>query len=130
MTPPTLEFATILAQDTIRLNERQGLYPPYYAEDIKTMMSDARVMGYEEPFDVAGGYVATFYDAGHIPGSAMVHLQENIQNKETNDVDCSTTSAKSLVYTGDVNKTETRLLYGHVELPDSCLLYTSPSPRD
>src|SRR5665648_266980 len=30
MTPPTLEFAKILTQDTIRLSERQGMYPPYY----------------------------------------------------------------------------------------------------
>ena len=122
MTPPTLDFAKILTQDTIRLSERQGMHPPYYSEDVKTMVSDARVMGYEEPFEVAGGYEATFYDAGHIPGSAMVHLQENIQDND--DGGDGSSSARSLVYTGDVNKTDTRLLYGHVGLPDSDILIT------
>lgn len=121
MTPPTLEFAKILTQDTIRLSERQGLHPPYYEEDVRTMVSDARVMGYEEPFEVAGDYEATFYDAGHIPGSAMVHLQENFQCIDDGDDD-DISPGMSLLYTGDVNMTDTRLLYGHVELPDSDIL--------
>src|SRR5665648_133943 len=93
----------------------------YYTEDVKMMVSDARVMGYEDPFDVPGGYEATFYDAGHIPGSAMVHIQENFQDIE-DDGDADSSPGMSLVYTGDVNMTDTRLLYGHVGLPDSDIL--------
>lgn len=119
MTPPTLEFARILAKDTIFLNERQGQYPPYHIDDVKTMESDTRVMGYEEPFDVAG-HEAAFYDAGHIPGSAMVHLQEKTQSGSSEE----DYTGKSLVYTGDVNMTDTRLLSRHVGLPDSDILIT------
>lgn len=52
--------------------------------------------GYMEPFQI-GDFTVTFYDAGHIPGSAVITVEAG---------------SKRLLYTGDINGEETNLLAG------------------
>jgi len=73
-TPPTYELALLLARDTLKL---QGNSPtsPFTGEDVKRVTEVSRTHGFGEPFDAAG-YEVTFYDAGHIPGSAHVLVDD------------------------------------------------------
>ena len=91
-TPPTSELARTLAADTLKLH---GNSPscPFTREDLLRVGEVEKRHGYGEPFEAAG-YEITFYNAGHIPGSAHVLV---------NDGDTR------LLYTGDF----------HVEEPDA-----------
>ena len=90
-TPPTRELALTLARDTLKLHggtpqcpftetevtriaehsHRHGYRDPF---EIRASGSDARPSGGQEPRD--GGYEVTFFDAGHIPGSAHVLVDD------------------------------------------------------
>jgi len=48
--------------------------PLYTMEDAEEVLALFHSVGYEQSFVVADGVVASFYDAGHILGSASVHL--------------------------------------------------------
>lgn len=98
MTPVTRDLTILLARDTLKISERTGRVPPFTEGDIQTFMHKADVVDYEEEF-IAGEYIGTLHDAGHIPGSSSVHLQ-------------STAGEDSLYYTGDFNTRDTRLLTG------------------
>ncbi len=97
MTKVTKELIEILIQDFLKLS---GYYVPYGHTEMKEMLDSVRLMDYRRPVEMpeAGGTVLTFYDAGHIPGSAMVKLE--------------LPSGIKLLYTGDVRKSETQLLRG------------------
>jgi len=73
-TPPTYELATTLARDTLKLHG--GSYNcPFTETEIKRVTQVSETHGYREPFEAAG-YEVTFYNAGHIPGSAHVLLDD------------------------------------------------------
>ncbi len=57
--------------------------------------------GYLERLE-CGGYTATFYEAGHIPGAAMIHIESG---------------GRGLLYTGDFSREPTPLTSGYI-LPD------------
>jgi len=63
----------------------------------------SRTHGYREPFEAAGHEI-TFFDAGHIPGSAHVLVD---------DGDCR------LLYTGDFHTDDQRLVSGTTARPDA-----------
>jgi putative mRNA 3-end processing factor len=73
-TPPTYELALRLARDTLKL---QGGSPlcPFTEEEVKRVTQVSRTHGYRESFEAAG-YEVTLYDAGHIPGSAHVLVDD------------------------------------------------------
>ncbi|MFA6306042.1 MAG: MBL fold metallo-hydrolase [Candidatus Gracilibacteria bacterium] len=48
--------------------------PLYTMKDAEKVLQLFRGVGYEQSFVVEDGLVASFYDAGHILGSALVHL--------------------------------------------------------
>jgi putative mRNA 3-end processing factor len=73
-TPPTYELALTLARDTLKLHG--GTYDcPFTETDIKRVTQVSELHGYRESFDAAG-YEVTFYNAGHIPGSAHVLVDD------------------------------------------------------
>ena len=99
-TPPTEELALLLARDTLKLHG--GRYDcPFTAEDVARLTQVARRHGYGEPFEAAGCEV-TFYDAGHIPGSAHVLVDDG----ETR-----------LLYTGDFHTDDQRIVAGSSSRP-------------
>ena len=73
-TPPTRELARTLAEDTLKLH---GGSPrcPFTAEDVRRIGEVSETHGYRESF-AAAGYELTFYNAGHIPGSAHVLVDD------------------------------------------------------
>jgi len=73
-TPPTRELALTLARDTLKLHGGT-LQCPFTETDVQRMTQVSETHGYREPFDAAG-YEITFYNAGHIPGSAHVLIDD------------------------------------------------------
>ncbi|GAB7095656.1 MBL fold metallo-hydrolase [Halolamina litorea] len=73
-TPPTRELALTLARDTLKLHGHSP-HCPFTENDVKRVTEVSRTHGYRETFDAAG-YEVTFYNAGHIPGSAHVLVDD------------------------------------------------------
>ncbi|SDN01873.1 putative mRNA 3-end processing factor [Halogranum gelatinilyticum] len=73
-TPPTQELALTLARDTLKLHG--GTYDcPFTETHVQRMTQVSNPHGYGEPFEAAGHEV-TLYNAGHIPGSAHVLVDD------------------------------------------------------
>jgi len=112
-TPPTYRLALLLARDTLRL--QGGRYDcPFTEEEVKRVTQVSRTHGYREPFEAAGHEV-TFLDAGHIPGSAHVLVDDG----ETR-----------LLYTGDFHTDDQRLLSGTDARPNVDLVLTESTYAD
>ncbi len=73
-TAPTQELALTLARDTLKLHG--GTYDcPFTREELHRVTQVSETHGYRETFDVADHSI-TFYNAGHIPGSAHVLIDD------------------------------------------------------
>ncbi len=101
-TPPTAELARILARDTLKL-KGGTMQCPFTETHVARMSEVDSRHGFDEPFEAAGHEI-TFYNAGHIPGSAHVLVDDG----ETR-----------LLYTADFHTDDTRLLSGTTARPDA-----------
>ncbi|MSS74320.1 beta-CASP ribonuclease aCPSF1, partial [Candidatus Pacearchaeota archaeon] len=97
MTAPTRDIAALLALDLISVHYKKAEVPIYRADDVKDMVKHSISLNYGEVFDVTPDIRITFYNAGHVLGSAITHV--NIGN-----------GLHNFVYTGDSNYRKTRLL--------------------
>ncbi|PIN89602.1 beta-CASP ribonuclease aCPSF1 [Candidatus Pacearchaeota archaeon CG10_big_fil_rev_8_21_14_0_10_34_76] len=97
MTPPTRDISALLALDFVGVAYKQAASPLYRAEDIKEMVKHSICLNYGEVSDITPDIRITFYNAGHVLGSAVVHI--NIGN-----------GLHNFVYTADTNYRRTRLL--------------------
>src|SRR3989344_3564727 len=73
-TPPTRDVMGLLQLDLIKIARGDGKEAIYTTDDIKEMMKHTITLDFEEVTDVTPDVRITFYPAGHILGSAMVHL--------------------------------------------------------
>ena len=101
-TPPTAELTTMLAKDTLKLH---GHSPscPFTDEQLRRVSQVSTTHGYGEPFHAAGHEV-TFFDAGHIPGSAHVLVDDGDTR---------------LLYTADFHTDDQRLVSGTTARPSA-----------
>ncbi len=97
MTPPTRDIAALLALDFVGVAYKQADSPIYKPEDIKEMVRHSICLNYGEVSDITPDIRITFYNAGHVLGSAVVHI--NIGN-----------GLHNFVYSADTNYRKTRLL--------------------
>jgi hypothetical protein len=97
MTPPTRDIAALLALDFIGVAYKQAATPLFSSADIKEMVKHSICLNYNEVSDITPDIRITFYNAGHVLGSAQVHI--NIGN-----------GLHNFVYTGDMKYGKTRLL--------------------
>jgi len=97
MTEPTRDIASILALDSIGVAYKQAEKPLFNSKDITQMVKHSICLNYNSVTDVTSDIRITFYNAGHVLGSAMVHI--NIGNGSHN-----------LLYSGDYKYGRTRLL--------------------
>jgi putative mRNA 3-end processing factor len=112
-TPPTYRLTLLLARDTLRL--QGGRYDcPFTEEEIKRVTQVSTPHGYREPF-VAAGHEVTFFDAGHIPGSAHVLVDDGDTR---------------LLYTADFHTDDQRLLSGTTARPDADVVLTESTYAD
>jgi hypothetical protein len=97
MTAPTRDIAALLGLDFVGVAYKQAASPLYRAEDIKEMVRHSICLDYGEVTDITPDIRITLYNAGHVLGSAQVHI--NIGN-----------GLHNLVYGGDMKYSKTRLL--------------------
>ena len=74
MTPPTRDLAALLQSDYIKVAHAEGKKGPYESKHIRDMVKRSIVIRYNETTDITRDMRLTFYNAGHILGSASVHL--------------------------------------------------------
>ncbi|WP_254861918.1 MBL fold metallo-hydrolase [Halovivax gelatinilyticus] len=107
-TSPTRDLALLLVKDTLKLHG--GTYDcPFTEAEVARLTQVSVTHRYREPFTVlggaaGGGYDVTFYNAGHIPGSSHVLVDDG----ETR-----------LLYGGDFNTADQRLVTGTTARPDA-----------
>jgi KH/beta-lactamase-domain protein len=96
-TPPTRDLAALLLTDYTRLVQKSGGTPLYGEKDIKKMLLHMITRDYGEVTNITDELKLTYHNAGHILGSATVHLHvgEGMYN---------------IVHTGDMKYGFTRLL--------------------
>ena len=73
-TEPSRDVAALLLLDYIKIQRADGQDPIFTSEEIKEMMKHTITLEYDEVSDVTPDVRITMYNAGHILGSAMVHL--------------------------------------------------------
>jgi putative mRNA 3-end processing factor len=101
-TPPTRDLALTLARDTLKLHGGT-LQCPFTETDCKRVTEVSTTHGYREPFSAAGHEI-TFYNAGHIPGSAHVLVDDGDTR---------------LLYTADFHTDDQRLVAGTTARPEA-----------
>ena len=96
-TEATRDLMTVVSLDYLDVLKREGRAPPYTQREVRKMILHTIPLRYGEVTDITPDIRITFYNAGHILGSAMVHLHigEGLHN---------------IVYTGDFKYARTRLL--------------------
>lgn len=96
-TPPTRDFMVLLQQDYLNLCKKAfNVDPPYTKKDIYKELRNVITVDYEEVVDITPEIKMTLYNAGHMLGSASVHLHIG-------------EGAHNLVYSGDIKFGFTRL---------------------
>ncbi|MCH8003334.1 MAG: beta-CASP ribonuclease aCPSF1 [Nanoarchaeota archaeon] len=73
-TEPTRDVMSLMLLDFVKIQRSEGKDPIFTTEDIKEMVKHTITLGYDEVTDVTPDIRITLYNAGHILGSAMVHL--------------------------------------------------------
>lgn len=112
-TPPTRELALVLGRDTLKLHGRTPQCP-FTENDLHRLTEVSETHGYRESF-VAAGHEVTLFDAGHIPGSAHVLVEDG----ETR-----------LLYTADFHTDDQRLVGGSRSRPDADLVICESTYSD
>jgi uncharacterized protein len=95
-TDPTLPLMTLLQMDSIKISKSNGTYLTYEGRDVNEAIKHCITLPYGKPTDISPDITITLNNAGHIMGSATVHL--NISG------------AHNILYSGDYKYAKTRLL--------------------
>jgi putative mRNA 3-end processing factor len=112
-TPPTRELALTLARDTLKLHG--GTYDcPFTEAELKRVTQVSETHGYRESFEAAGHEI-TLFDAGHIPGSAHVLVDDGDTR---------------FLYTGDFHTHDQRLVAGTTARPAADVVLTESTYSD
>lgn len=96
-TAPTRDVSALLLLDYIKIMHSENKEPVFSTDDVKEMVKHTITLEYEEVTDITPDVRVTLYNAGHILGSAMVHM--HIGN-----------GLHNLLYTGDMKFARTTLL--------------------
>ncbi|MBL7170278.1 MAG: MBL fold metallo-hydrolase [Candidatus Aenigmarchaeota archaeon] len=105
----TRPFSRMLWFDSIKIAKLEGTKCRFNDTDVRRVLKKYQVVDYRKPVKI-GKATVTSYDAGHIPGSAMFLLETN---------------GKKILYTGDFNTDDTRLLSGcDRDIPSPDILIT------
>ncbi|MFB6311643.1 MAG: MBL fold metallo-hydrolase [Salinirussus sp.] len=112
-TPPTRDLSQLLAKDTLKLH---GSTPaaPFTETQLQRVGEVSTTHGYREPFEVAG-YTVSLFNAGHIPGSAHVLVDDG---------------KTRLLYTGDFHTVDQRLVAGSTARPQADIVVTESTYAD
>jgi KH/beta-lactamase-domain protein len=95
-TEPTLPLMTLLQMDSVKIAKANGSYLPYETRDVHEVIKHCISLPYGKPTDISPDITITLNNAGHIMGSATIHL--NISG------------AHNILYSGDYKFAKTQLL--------------------
>ena len=90
----TKPLTELLLRDSLKISKEEGTPLPFTRTDVKRTVKNFRAIEYRKLIKVGSAKVIE-YDAGHIPGSAMISIKAD---------------EKIILYTGDFNTIDTRLL--------------------
>jgi putative mRNA 3-end processing factor len=113
----TKPLTELLLLDSVKISHEEGVGLPFSKRDVHETIKNFVSVPYRQQFKLRKT-AFTFFDAGHIPGSAMILLNLN---------------GKNLLYTGDLKTTDTRLLKkADEELPkiDYLIIESTYAQRD
>ncbi|HTU91621.1 MAG TPA: MBL fold metallo-hydrolase, partial [Gemmataceae bacterium] len=123
-TPATRALAAVMLGDAAKIHEEDADYlnrrrsrdepavePLYDGRDVYRTLLRLRAVPYETPFPVGPGLEARFVDAGHLLGSAMIHLRGEGASGEW-----------SLTFTGDLGRPGLPILRDPAPVPPADLL--------
>jgi len=96
-TAPTRDISALLQLDLIKIMRGEGKEPIYTSEEVREFVKHTITLNYEEVTDITPDIRITLYNAGHMLGSAMVHL--HIGN-----------GLHNMLYTADMKYGPTQLL--------------------
>ncbi|HIP63524.1 MAG TPA: beta-CASP ribonuclease aCPSF1, partial [Archaeoglobus profundus] len=74
LTPPTRDLMVLLQLDFLEVAGREGIPVPYSSQHIREALKHTITIDYGEVTDISPDVRLTFYNAGHILGSAIAHF--------------------------------------------------------
>lgn len=101
-TEPTLPLMSLLQHDSVKIAKNNGVYLPYESRDVNEVIKHTITLSYGKPTDISPDVTITLNNAGHIMGSATVHL--NISG------------VHNILYSGDYKYAKTQLLDSAVSI--------------
>ncbi|MFM7151967.1 MAG: MBL fold metallo-hydrolase RNA specificity domain-containing protein [Gemmataceae bacterium] len=123
-TPATRDLLAIMLTDSARiqkedaeyLNRKKGkgeqrIEPLYEQQDVVRTLRACQSIPYDRPVDLGRGLRVTFVEAGHLLGSAMIHLEIDRNG-----------SSRSITFTGDVGRKALPILRDPAPVPPADLL--------
>jgi metallo-beta-lactamase family protein len=123
-TPATRALAGVMLGDAAKIQEEDADYlnrhrdkgepkvePLYGGRDVYKTLLRLKAVPYGTPFEPARGLEATFVDAGHLLGSAMVHVRADGPG-----------GGRSLTFTGDLGRPGLPILRDPAPVPPADLL--------
>ncbi len=90
-TPATRDLSSLLLRDMYKISNGRL---PFNRDDMSLIKKKSVAALYEETFPIGRYFEMTFFNAGHIPGSAMISIRVD---------------GKRILFTGDFNAYESRL---------------------
>lgn len=95
-TEPTLPLMSLLQMDSVKVAQNNGSYCSYETRDINEVIKHTIPLSYGKPTDISPDITITMNNAGHIMGSATIHM--NISGSH------------NILYSGDYKFAKTQLL--------------------
>jgi KH/beta-lactamase-domain protein len=95
-TEPTLPLMTLLQYDSVKISKSNGTFLPYETRDVNEVIKHCITLPYGKPTDISPDITITFNNAGHIMGSATVHI--------------NVFGTHNILYSGDYKYARTQLL--------------------
>jgi uncharacterized protein len=104
-TYPTRDVMALLQLDMVKIQRAEGKEPIYTSDEVRQMVMNTICLDYDTVSDITPDIRLTFYNAGHILGSSIVHF--NIGN-----------GLHNFAYTGDLKYGRTNVLEpGNTQFP-------------
>jgi len=104
-TKPTRDISALMQLDMIKISRDEGKEPIFSSEDVRETVKHTITLEFGEVTDITPDMRITLYNAGHILGSAMVHV--HIGN-----------GLHNFLYTADIKYAKTNLLSpSHTNFP-------------
>lgn len=120
-TPATHDLLTVMLNDAAKIQEEDAAYlnrkkerrdppvePLYDRRDVVRMMHLTQPIRYEREFDIGRGVSVRFVEAGHLLGSAMIHLRIETPG-----------GMRTLTFTGDLGRKGLPILRDPAAVPEA-----------